>query len=427
MKRIYIIKTLMFLIFVFSASRAISEPVYLQAKEYLDVKTGQFIQSANLLIEHGQITAINPKNVPSTATLIQRPNLILLPGLIDVHVHLPVDSPSYSLEFVQDDAGMATLRAAKNAKILLLSGFTTIRCLGQIYIGPNFIDIDVAKAGEKGWIPAPHIISAGNAIGMTGGAMDPDLVGGYAPNFISADYKNGVADSVDEAIKAVRYQIKYGAKVIKIAATDAVLTESENVSNQEYTYAEMKAIVDEANRHSIPVAAHAHGTEGINAAIKAGVSSIEHGSLLNDESIQLMKQQGTYLVPTSHGDDVSFMNSLPPIMRKKAEYIIPLAKKNIQKAIKAGVNIAFGTDSPVIRHGDNAKHFAELVNEGMQPIDAIRAATINAADLLRLQDRGQIKVGFHADIIGITENPLTNIRTLENIPFVMKDGVVVKS
>lgn len=426
MKEIFI-KFITSFIFIFFVTSAEASVTYLQAKEYLDVKSGQFIHPANLLIEDGRIIAINPTHIPSAAKIIKKENLILLPGLMDMHVHLPVDSPTYALQFMQDDAGMATVRAVKNAKILLLAGFTTIRCLGQIYAGPNFIDIAVAKAGEQGWIPAPHIISAGNAIGMTGGTMDPDMIGGYAPNIIASDYKIGVADGVDEVVKAVRYQIKYGAKVIKIAATDAVLTESDNAANQEYSYEEMKAIVDEANRHGIPVAAHAHGTEGINAAIRAGVSSIEHGSLLSDESIQLMKQHGTYLVPTTHTDDGINLNELTPMMRKKANYIIPLAKQSLQKAIKAGINIAFGTDSPVIPHGENGKEFAALVQRGMQPIDAIRAATINAADLLRIHDRGEIKIGYDADIIGVTENPLTNIKTLENIPFVMKDGVVFKS
>ena len=344
---------------------------------------------------------------------------------MDMHVHLPIDSPVYPLEFVQDDAAMATTRAVKNAKILLLSGFTTIRCVGQIYAGPNFIDIAVAKAGEKGWILAPHIISAGNALGMTGGIMDPDMVGGYAPDILSTSYKNGVADGVDELVKSVRYQLKYGATVIKIGATDGVLAETSSVGNQEYTFEEMKAVVDEANRHNIPVAAHAHGTAGIKAAIKAGVSSIEHGSLLDDESIAMMIQQGTYLVPTTYADDAIPLELLNPLRRKKAEYIMPLAIQNLQKAIQAGVKIAFGTDSPVIPHGDNAKEFAALVRRGMKPIDAIRTATLNSAELLRVKDRGQIKIGYHADIIGLTENPLDNIQALEHVVFVMKDGEVI--
>lgn len=424
MKRILIISLL--LTVVFSTSQAASKTIYLQAKQYLDVKTGQFIQPANILIENGKIIAINPENIPAKATVIKKPDLILLPGLMDMHVHLPIDTPTYPLEFVQDDAGMATVRAVKNAKILLLSGFTTIRCLGQIYAGPNFIDIAVAKAGEQGWIPAPHIISAGNALGMTGGIMDPDMVGGYAPNVLSTSYKIGVADGVDEVVKATRYQIKYGAKVIKIGATDGVLAETASVGNQEYTFEEMKAIVDEAKRHDVTVAAHAHGTEGINAAIKAGVNSIEHGSMLNDESIRLMKQHGTYLVPTIYTADSEALGYLNPLMRSKSEYINPIAKRSLEKAIKAGVKIAFGTDSPVVPHGDNAKEFSALVRQGMQQIDAIRSATINAADLLKLQDQGQIKISYHADIIGVSENPLTNIKTLENVRFVMKDGEVFK-
>lgn len=426
MKHIFPLKFFAAAASILLTTQASSATIYLQAKQYLDVQSGQLIHPANLLIKDGKITAINPATVPATAAIIKKPNLILLPGLMDMHVHLPIDSSTYPLEFVQDDAGMATVRAVKNAKILLLAGFTTIRCVGQIYAGPNFIDIAVAKAGENGWIPAPHIISAGNAIGMTGGIMDPDMVGGYAPNTLSTSYRNGVADGADEIVKAARYQIKYGAKVIKIGATDGVLAEMPDVGNQEYTFEEMKAVIEEANRHDIPVAAHAHGTAGINAAIKAGASSIEHGSLLDDESISLMKKHGTYLVPTTYADDALNLALLNPVQRKKAEYIMPLAKQNLKKAIQENVKIAFGTDSPVIPHGENAKEFAALVRRGMKPIDAIRTSTINAADLLRRKDIGQIKVGYHADIIGVTENPLINISSLEKIQFVMKDGEVYK-
>jgi imidazolonepropionase-like amidohydrolase len=288
------------------------------------------------------------------------------------------------------------------------------------------VDVALSKASEAGWITAPHIIPAGHALSITGGHMDPDMVGPYAPNVLPISYRTGVADGVDEVIKSVRYQIKHGAKVIKAAATAGVLSEEEGVGNQQYSYEELKVMVDEAGRHGIPVAVHAHGTEGINAAIKAGVRSIEHGSLLDDESIRLMKQYGTFLVPTTYAADAIKLDFLSPTTRKKAEYLLPLAKQNLQKAIRAGVKIAFGTDSPVIPHGENAKEFAALVRRGMAPIDAIRTATINAADLLRLQDRGQIKVGFHADIIGVMQNPLTNIQTLENVSFVMKDGEVFK-
>jgi imidazolonepropionase-like amidohydrolase len=426
MKRVAIIKFLALIVFLFSTISAKASVTYLQAKQYLDVKSGQFIQPANLLIENGRIIAINPINVPATATIITKPNLILLPGLMDMHVHLPNDfNQRFALQLVQDDDAMSTVRGVKNAKLLLMAGFTTVRNLG-LTPGESFVDVALSKASEAGWIIAPHIIPAGHALSITGGHLDPDMFGPYAPNVLPVSYRTGVADGVDEVIKSVRYQIKHGAKVIKAAATAGVLSEEEGVGAQQYSYEELKAMVDEAARHGVPVAVHAHGTEGINAAIKAGVRSIEHGSLLDEESIRLMKQHGTFLVPTAYVADAIKLDQLSPATRKKAEYLIPLAKQNLKKAIKAGVKIAFGTDSAIIPHGENAKEFAALVRRGMKEIDAIRSATINAADLLQLQDRGQIKVGYHADIIGVTENPLMNIRTLENIPFVMKDGEVFK-
>ena len=409
------------------AKTAIADTVYLQAGQYLDVRTGDMVKPANLLIENGVIKEVNPKNVPATATIIKKPELTLLPGLIDTHVHIPCDmDQDFALYLVQDDSSMATIRGVKNARKLLMAGFTTVRNLNQGYPSTSFIDVALAKASENGWIEAPHIIPSGHAISMTGGHQDPDMLGGFSPDVMAVDYKSGVADGVDEVVKAVRYQIKHGAKVIKVAATSGVISAEESVGNQQYSDEELKAIVAEANRHQISVAAHAHGTEGINAAIKAGVRSIEHGSLLNDESIRLMKQNGTFLVPTTYVLFALNTSTLKQPMRGKAEYLIPLAKVNIAKAINANVKIAFGTDSPMIPHGDNAKEFSSLVALGMTPIGAIRTATINAAELLKMPHRGEIKSGFEADIIGVSENPLTNIHTLENVRFVMKDGKIYK-
>lgn len=407
--------------------QVIASSIYLQAKQYIDVKSGQLIRPANILIENDKIQAINPTVVSKSAKIINVSTLTLLPGLMDMHVHLPVDmDQNYVLNLVQDDAGMATVRGVKNAKRLLMAGFTTVRDLNQGYPGDSFIDVALARASENKWIDAPHIIPSGHALSITGGHQDPDMLGGFAPNVLQVDYRSGVADGVDEVRKAVRYQIKYGAKVIKVAATAGVISNESEAGLQQYSDEELKAIVDEANRHHIPVAAHAHGTAGINSSIKAGVRSIEHGSLLNDESIRLMKQKQTYLVPTAYILFSINLAKLNPIMRAKAEAIIPQAKTNIAKAIKSGVKIAFGTDSPIIPHGENAKEFSALIALGMTPIDAIRTATINAADLANIEDRGQIKVGFHADIIGVADDPTKSIKTLEHVRLVMKDGEVYK-
>jgi imidazolonepropionase-like amidohydrolase len=414
-------------IFFLSVPNIFAATIYLQAKQYLDVATGKLIQPGNILIEDGIIKAINPSQVPATAKIIKRESFTLLPGLMDMHVHLPNDfSDQFALQVVKEDDAMATVRGVKNAKILLLSGFTTVRNLG-LTTGENFVDVGLSKASDAGWIDAPHIIPCGHALSITGGHMDPDMFGVYAPHVLPVSYRTGVVDGVDEVVKAVRYQIKYGAKVIKAAATAGVLSEEAGVGNQQFSDEELKAMVAEANRHDVPVTVHAHGTAGINAAIKAGVRSIEHGSLIDDESIRLMKQHGTFLIPTAYVAEGMNLALLSPVSRKKAEYILPLATQNLQKAIKENVKIAFGTDSGVYPHGENAKQFAIFVKNGMSPLDAIRTATVNSAELMKLEKRGQIKVGYEADIIGVEDNPLTTIRTLENVKLVMKEGKVIKS
>ena len=225
---------------------------------------------------------------------------------------------------------------------------------------------------------------------------------------------------------ATRYQIKYGAKFIKICATAGVLSFEESVGAQQFTLEEMQTIVDEAARHGMKVAAHAHGTAGIKAAVRAGVASIEHGSILDDEAIQMMIDRGTYLVPTTYLVGAINMDALPPPIRAKAEQVLPMAVESVRRAVTAGVKIAFGTDAAVYPHGDNAKEFAALVDRGMSPLEAIRSATINAADLLGVDDRGQIAEGLLADMVAVSGNPLNDITAMENVRFVMKGGQVYR-
>lgn len=414
-----------FLLFIFS-SISYSSTIYLQAKNYLDVENGKLIQPANILIQNGVIQAINPASVPSDATIVKRPTLTLLPGLMDMHVHLSMDFDSqFPLRYAQEDAAMSTTRGVKNAEKLLKAGFTTVRNLG-VDPSESFVDVALSKASEAGWITAPHIIPAGHALSITGGHLDPGMFGAYAPGVLPTSYRTGVADGVDEVVKATRYQIKHGAKVIKVAATAGILSLEESLGAQQFSYEELKAIVTEANRHNVPVTAHAHGTDGIKAAVKAGVKSIEHGSILDAESISLMKQYGTYLVPTVYVKTINDQKQLNPLILKKRAEIIPLATNSLKMAIQANVKMAFGTDSGVFPHGDNAREFAALVNSGLSSLNAIQTATIHAAQLANLKNSGQIKVGYHADVIGVSENPVENIRTLENVQFVMKDGNIVK-
>jgi imidazolonepropionase-like amidohydrolase len=267
------------------------------------------------------------------------------------------------------------------------------------------------------------VVPSGHALGITGGHCD---ITGFAPGILEGSPERGIADGPDEVLKAVRYQIKHGAKSIKICATAGVLSFEESVGAQQFSEEEMRVIVEEAARHGLGVAAHAHGTAGINAAVRAGVASIEHGSLLDDESILLMRERGTFLVPTTYLVDAIDLDALPPPIRAKAEYVLPLARTNLRKAIEAGVRIGFGTDAAVFPHGDNAREFSVLVGLGMSPLDALRTATVHAADLLQTADRGALEVGRLADIIAVPGNPLEDISVTEQVQFVMKGGRVFK-
>jgi imidazolonepropionase-like amidohydrolase len=279
------------------------------------------------------------------------------------------------------------------------------------------------KASDQGKITAPRIIPSGYPISITGGQGD---ITGFIPGVLEWGPKQGIADGPEEVLEAVRYQVKHGAKVIKVLATAGVLGLTDTVGAQQLSDEELRIVVEEARRQGLRVAAHAHGTDGIIAAVKAGVNSIEHGSMLTDRAIDLIKTHGTYLVPTTYLLDYVDVNMLPPRLRPKHERIVPEAKAGLKKAIQAKVKIAYGTDAGVYPHGDNAKQLYGFVRSGMSEIEAIRAATLNAADLLGLKYRGALKPDMLADLIAVRGNPLEDIRTLEAVSFVMKGGVVYK-
>lgn len=397
----------------------------IKADGYIDVRSGKLVTPADILIDGELITAINPEKLPSDVNLIHLPGKILLPGLMDMHTHLDLDfNNGFDDIITKETASKGAIRGVKNAKMTLLAGFTTVRNIGQVHLTTDMIDVALAQASDAGWIIAPRIIPAGHMISIQGGHGDLTL--GLAADLIQQTPKNGIINGPQEAIAAVRYQIKNGAKVIKMHATSGVLSLEDTVGAQQLSAAEMKAIVEEAKRHHLKVAAHAHGTEGIKAAIIAGASSIEHGSLLDHEGMKLMKKHGVYLVPTTGADAFIDTSQLHPKLAEKAEFVMPLAKENLKKAIKAGVKIALGTDAPLIPHGQNAYELSAMMSQGMSAIDAIRSATINAADLLGFTDRGEIKVGLLADLIAVDENPVLNLKTVESVSFVMKGGQVFK-
>ena len=316
-----------------------------------------------------------------------------------------------------------------NCRTTLLAGFTTVRNLGLfVKTGGYLLDVALGRAIDNGWIDGPRIVSAGHAITPTGGHLDPTMFQRFAPDVLPLRVEEGIANGVPEVRKAVRYQIKYGARVIKISASGGVMSHSGLAGAQQYSDEEIEAIVDEAHRAGIKVAAHAHGDAGIRACIRAGVDCIEHGSLASDETIQLMVEHGTFLVPTSYLSEglQAHLEKADPVLRAKAAEVFPQARAMLGKAIAAGVKIACGTDAPAIPHGQNAKELWAMVDRGMTPMQALRAATVMSAELISVDDRGRLAPGLLADIIAVPGDPSEDITTTQDVRFVMKDGRVYK-
>jgi imidazolonepropionase-like amidohydrolase len=398
--------------------RAQDAPVVVRAARMLDVETGEMLTNASVVVRGDRITAVNPSSMPSGARVIDLGDVTLLPGLIDMHTHLAGDiGGDILLEPVTMTMVDAAFVAAKNAQTTIMAGFTTVRDYG------GDVTVALGHAVDRGDVVGPRVVPSRNPLGITGGHCD---VTGYSPGILEQDVEDGVADGPWEVVQAVRYQIKHGAQVIKTCATAGVLSMEGPVGAQQYSYEELKAMVDEAARHGIKVAAHAHGTEGIKAAVLAGVASIEHGSILDDEAIAMMKERGTYLVPTSYLADRIDLDVLPDVMRQKAEYVLPIMRESLRKAIAADVPIAFGTDAAVFPHGENAREFAVYVKLGMSPLEALRTATVYAVDLLGRDDRGVIAAGKLADLVAVPGNPLEDISMTERVLWVMQGGVVVK-
>ena len=418
------------LIFAFSLSASAQESApssatIVRADQMLDVRSGRLISPAVLLIRDGIIEAINPTTIPNNIETINLENQTLLPGLIDMHTHITGDyftGDDWTTAEVRQTAPDWALQGVKFAQEILGAGFTTVRDVGAQM---GFPDVALMRAVNKGIVPGPDIWPAGHAISMTGGHCDST---GFAPGVLERGPESGIADGVDEVIKAVRYQAKHGVKTIKVCATGGIFSFSQNaeVGAQQYSLEELQAIVREAHKLGLKVAAHAHGTKGINVAVQAGVDSIEHGSILSKESIQLMKKNDTFLVPQAYINEFELEPDTPPATVAKNEYLKPLVIESFKLANDAGVKMAFGTDNGVFPHKDSALEFAVLVRYGATEIHALRMATIYAAELLGVDDRGEIEQGKRADLIAVPGNPLNNITVMESVSFVMKQGKVFK-
>ncbi len=406
-----------------AASAAPPAVTAIKAAHMLDVRSGALVDNAVVLISGERITAAGSKlAIPDGAQVIDLGNKTLLPGLIDMHTHLTGDPQDAGYSIIAKSIPRITLTGAKNARLTLQAGFTTVRDVGA----DGYADIGLRDAINDGDVPGPRIAASGPPLSITGGHCDDTM---HAPEYKQTAL--GVADGVAEALKVTRRNIKYGADVIKICATGGVLSFGDDPRTSQYTLEELKAIIGDAHRLGRKAAAHAHGGDGIKLAVLAGIDSIEHGSYIDDEGIKLMKEHKTWLVPTVYLGDWLIDNAeaikLPPPLLDKAKVVLPTARLNIARAIKAGVPVAFGTDAGVYPHGLNAREFGTLVKLGMTPIQAIRAATLNASELLGWTDKvGTIEAGKFADLIAVDGEPLKDVKTLESVQWVMKGGAVVK-
>jgi imidazolonepropionase-like amidohydrolase len=432
MKRLGILFLLMFAAVGYCAAQetksAAPAVVAIRAGKILDVRTGNYLTDQIIWIEGDRIKAIGKaadiqKQLPAGAKTIDLSSATVLPGLIDCHVHLTMGPNNLGAGRLHISIPRMALIGVRNARLTLEAGFTTVRNVGAA----GYSDIALRDAIRAGDIPGPRMLASGPALSITGGHGDENFL---APQYAYSD--DGVADGVAAVTAKVRQNIKYGADVIKFMATGGVLSEGDNPALAQFSLEEMKAIVDTAHGLGRKVAAHAHGAPGIKNAVLAGVDSIEHGSYINDEDIQLMKEHGTYLVPTVYVEDWLLENYKPlgftQSMIEKMNTVMPIARQNESHAFQAGVKVAFGTDAAVYPHGMNAHEFAMMVKMGLPPLKAIQAATVNAADLLGWSDRvGTLEPGKFADIVAVQGDPVSDVSVLENVRFVMKGGEVIKN
>ncbi|MFG3521876.1 amidohydrolase family protein [Nocardia nova] len=396
----------------------------LKAAGVLDIDSGEIIRPGVVRVAGDRIVGVGGE---PEGEVVDLGDLVLLPGLMDMEVNLLMGGRGESglASSVTDDPATRVLRAVGNARRTLRAGFTTVRNLGLfVKTGGYLLDVALGKATDKGWVDGPRIVPAGHAITPTGGHLDPTMFSAFMPDVLHLTIEEGIANGVDEVRRAVRYQIKYGAQLIKICVSGGVMSLTGAPGAQHYSDEELRAIVDEAHRRGLKVAAHTHGAEAVRHAIAAGIDCIEHGFLIDDETIAQMVAARTWLVPTTRLADAMDVSKADPALQAKAAEMFPKARLSVKAAYDAGVRIAVGTDAPAIPHGRNADELVALVERGLAPIDVLRAGTINAAELIDADDRGRIAPGLLADIIGVPGNPVDDITVTQDVRFVMKGGKV---
>lgn len=407
-----------------AAGQNSSAPVVIRAGRLFDPTSGRMVDHPVVVISGDKIQTVSEGDPPAIpgATIINLGNATLLPGFIDVHTHLTMNAGGGGYEGLGISAPRAALIGAKNARLTLMAGFTTVRNVGA----QGYADVALRDAINAGDVIGPRMQVSGPPIGITGGHCDNSLL-----PFEFHHSAEGVADGTEAVMHRVREVIKYGADVVKFCASGGVFSKGDNPLLEQYSPEEMTALIAEAHRLGRKVATHAHSAISIKDAVRAGVDSIEHGIFIDEEGIELMKQHHTFLVPTSFPlfwfEEHESEMHLPPWVVEKAAIIIPAAKKNVALALKAGVKVALGTDAGVYPHGLNGGEFWSMVQLGLTPAQALQAGTVNAAELMGWSDRiGAVRPGMFADMVAVQGDPLRDIESLKRVQFVMKDGVIYK-
>src|SRR5437763_9431171 len=414
----------LYLVFAIPLSGQSTSPIVIRAARLFDSASGRMVSSPVMVVSGNHIEAVGGSEitVPANARVIDLGQATLLPGFFDVHTHLTSNPGGGGYEGLGISTARSALLGAKNARLTLLAGFTTVRNVGA----EGYSDVALRDAIDAGDVIGPRMQVSGPPLGITGGHCDSNLL-----PFEFHYSAEGAADGVEAVMHKVRETIKYGADVIKFCASGGVFSKGDNPRLEQYSPAEMDALITEAHRLGRKVATHAHSALSIKDAVRANVASIEHGIFLDDEGIQLMKQHHTFLVPTSYPlfwfEEHAPQMHMPPWVMEKAAIIIPAAKQNMRSAFRSGVPVALGTDAGVYPHGENGGEFWAMVTLGMSPVQALQAGTANAAELMGLSDRlGSITKGKLADIVAVNGDPLANVEVLKHVQFVMKDGVVYK-